>query len=249
MGSNTRIREQKAQGAGNRLPQTSWTLLAAVRGEGSDAAAAREEFVRRYYPPVHAYLAAIIRDAVGPVEPEELTQGFFSQAVATGRLLAGADRAKGSFRPYLKQALRNYVIDWQRKQARTPQPEVRPDADDGGGWERVITDVTPGPDTAFHAAWVRTLIEEALGKVQARCEAKGQQEHFALFVGRYLNESGEQPSWRDLGTEFNLDEKTARSRAETVARHFRLLLRETLAQDVGSGQNVDEEIAVLLAAL
>lgn len=76
MGSNTRIREQKAPGEANRLPQTSWTLLAAARGEGGEAVAAREEFVRRYYPPVHAYLAAILRDAVGPVEPEELTQGF-----------------------------------------------------------------------------------------------------------------------------------------------------------------------------
>src|SRR3990172_4496095 len=134
------------QGAGGRLPPTSWTLLAAAQGEGNVAAVAREESVRRYCPPVHAYLAAILRDAVGPVEPEELTQGFFSQAVATGRLLAGADRTKGSFRPYLKQALRNYVIDWQRKQGRTPQAEVRPDADDRGGWERVIPDGAPGPD-------------------------------------------------------------------------------------------------------
>lgn len=247
---NTRIREQKgqdAQGAGNRLPQTSWTLLVAARGEGSDAAAAREEFARRYYPPVHAYLAAIIRDSVGPMEPEELeelTQRFFVQAVATGRLLAGADRAKGSFRPYLKQALRNYVKDrqkeWQRK--------GRLSEADSDELDR-FADPSPGPDAAFHAAWVRSLVEEALGKVQAMCQAKGQQEHFALFVGHYLSESGEQPAWRDLGTTFHLDEKTARSRTETVARHFRFVLREMLAQDVGAAQNVDEEIAALLAAL
>jgi hypothetical protein len=93
------------------------------------------------------------------------------------------------------------------------------------------------------------LLEEALANVQALCEAKGQQEHFALFAGRYLSASGEQPSWRELGAYFNLDEKTARSRSETVARHFRLILRELLVQDVGAGKNVDEEIAALLTAL
>jgi DNA-directed RNA polymerase specialized sigma24 family protein len=115
-------------GAGGRLPPTSWTLLAAAQGEGSAAAIAREEFARRYYPPVYAYLAAIVRN---PDEAEELAQGFFAQTVATGRLLAGVDQAKGGFRVYLKQALRNYVIDWQRKQGHRPQAELRPDADSG----------------------------------------------------------------------------------------------------------------------
>jgi hypothetical protein len=65
------VKEPNMYGAGGRLPPTSWTLLAAAQGEGNVAAVAREEFVRRYYPPVHAYLAAILRDAdnrVGWVE-------------------------------------------------------------------------------------------------------------------------------------------------------------------------------------
>jgi hypothetical protein len=55
--------------------------------------------------------------------------------------------------------------------------------------------------------------------------------------------------WKELGEAYGLDEKAARNRAETVARHFRLVLRDMLTDEVGSEQSADEEIATLLAFL
>jgi RNA polymerase sigma factor (sigma-70 family) len=235
--------------AGVLLPKTSWTLLVTAQGEGETAVAAREEFARRYYRPVHAYVRAIVQD---PQKAEDLTQGFFTGAVATGRILIGADRAKGRFRPYLKQALRNFITDSQRRQQREErlfaEREHSVDSDRAVDDLDLAEDPSPGPDAAFHNAWVRALLNEAMDQVRATCEARGQQEHFKLFLGRYLTELDEPPSWRDLGTAFNLDEKTARSRADTVARHFRLVLRGILAEEVGV-ENIDEEIASLLVFL
>jgi DNA-directed RNA polymerase specialized sigma24 family protein len=228
---------------GVRFPDTSWTLLGAACGEGDGAARARTEFVERYFRPVYAYLGAIVRD---PEKAEDLTQGFFEVAILSGRLLARADPAKGGFRPYLKQALRNYVIDARRKGARSPVPGLRPDTE-SGGWDLIIADEAHAADAAFHDAWVRSLLEEALDRVCKICETKGQREHFELFAGRYLSDVADLPGWRALGARYALDEKTARSRADTVSRHFRAALREILRRDVGSDEDVDAEVAALLS--
>ena len=226
------------------FPQTSWMLLEAAHGNGDKAAAALAEFTRRYYRPAYSYIAAIIQD---PDEVEELTQQFFATTVVSGRLLSRVNRTKGSFRPYLKQALRNHVIDWRRKNERVRPLNMQPGAE-GYDLGRIV-DPSPTPDVAFHIAWVRTLLDAALTRVQKICEEKGQTEHLKLFVGRYLSELPAPPSWRELGTVFGLDKKVARSRAETVARRFRLVLREMLFAEVGSEQSADTEIAALLAFL
>lgn len=226
------------------FPQTSWALLSAARGEGNAATKALEEFSRRYYQPVYAYIAALTRNRDNA---QELTQGFFTTVILSGRLLARLERSKGSFRPFLKQALRNYVADaWRKQKRHTPEEDVRPDGW-SQGWDGLAQTDVPSPEAAFHTAWVRALLEEALAKVSDVCENKGQTEHLTLFLGRYVSEASEPPSWEELGKAYDLDGKAARNRAETVARHFRLVLREMLIDEVGSERSADAELATLLA--
>jgi DNA-directed RNA polymerase specialized sigma24 family protein len=234
--------------AAARLPSTSWTLLAAAGRSDEAAAAARAEVTARYYRPIYAYLMAIVRD---PDLARELTHGFFEQAILSGRLLARADRTRGPFRPYLKQALRNYLKDvrrWETRQKRhTSDPPGDPDPE--GNWEQGLADTRPEPDAAFHAAWVCALLDEAIDRVRSICAVRGQTEHFALFVGRNCSATGHPPSWKTLGATYGLDEKTARSQAETVVQHFGGVLRELLRRDVETEQDVDQELATLLALM
>lgn len=232
--------------SGALFPVTSWTLLAEARAEGEAAKAARDELVARYYRPVRAYLGAIVHD---PEQADELTQSFFERVVLSGRLAGAANRDKGSFRPFIKQALRNFVTDHRRRPQLGGGQVVRPD-DATRGWEAVTDGPHPASaETEYHNAWVRALLEAALERVRATCAARGQEEHFRLFLGRYLNESGEEPSWRDLGQLSGLDEKAARNRTETVARHFRLVLRQMLVEETGSVEAADAEVSALLALL
>lgn len=231
------------------FPATSWTLLGAARGDDEAARKAMEELTQRYYGPVYAFLRAVVRDADAA---EELAQGFFETKVIAGRLLQQAVPSKGRFRLYLKKALRNYVKDMRRqegrKKRRPAEPEVRPDADPKG-WERLVAEEVPAADAAFHAAWVRALLDVVVERVRTICAERGQAAHFELFEGRYLNDSMEDPGWRALGARFGLEEKIARGHAETVKGHVRLVLRQMLRNDVESEQDVDDEIAALLALL
>lgn len=231
------------------FPSTSWTLLGQARGATPQARGARDEFARRYYRPVLNYFAALTRDRG---QAEELAQGFFEKLAASGDVVAGADRARGRFRHYLKRSVANYwksELRFRSRQKRKAEEDVRPDAWSGDGWDRLELQGEDSPEAAFHNAWVRSLLDDALRRVRVICEQKNQAEHYELFVGMYLCADSEPPSWRELGAAYGLAEKAARSKTETVARHFRVVLREILRDEVGSDESVDEEIAALLALL
>jgi RNA polymerase sigma factor (sigma-70 family) len=194
---------------------------------------------------VRAFIAAITRS---PADAEDLTQRFFETVILSGRLLVRADPHKGRFRSYLKQAIRNFLIDQRRHDARTVQPDVRPDVLEGG-WDTIATEPSPGPDAEMLRAWARSLVAIAVTRLETLSEEKGQRQHFELFVHRYVQDPDHPPSWREVGKAFELDEKTARSRAETAARHFRALLRNLIASDVGSEEDIDNELQAVIAVL
>ena len=227
------------------FPLTSWDLLAAASGHGAQSATALNEFAERYYAAVRAFIAAITRN---PDDAEDLTQRFFETVILSGRLLMRADPHKGRFRSYLKQAIRNFLVDEHRRGGRSVNPEVRPD-DLQEGWDSIAIEPSAGPDAALLRAWARSLVAMAVTRLEALCEAKGQHQHFELFVHRYVQDPDHPPPWREVGKKFELDEKTARSRAETAARHFRALLRNLIASDVGSEEDIDSELQSVIAVL
>jgi DNA-directed RNA polymerase specialized sigma24 family protein len=182
------------------------------------------------------------------VDADDLAQRFFETVVLSGRLFVNADRRKGRFRPYLKQSIRNFLVDERRRQARSTNAEVRPDAITDG-WNTIAAEAAPGPDEELLRAWARSLVGIAVDRLQASCIENGQTQHFELFARRYLHDPDQPPSWREIGRAFGLDEKIARSRAETAARRFRALLRDLVTSDIGSGADVDEELHSVIAVL
>jgi RNA polymerase sigma factor (sigma-70 family) len=247
------VRDRPNTGRGRRIgynggllfPPTSWDLLADAARGNDQSAKALDEFADRYYGAVRAFIAAVTHQTA---EADDLTQRFFETVVLSGRLLAKADRRKGGFRPYLKQAIRNFLVDEHRRQGRSPNPDVRPDAL-AGGWDVVVTESVPGPDEELLRAWAQSLVAMAVSRLETICEENGQSQHFQLFMRRYVADPDQPPAWREVGEAFGLDEKIARSRADTALRRFRTLLRDLVASDLGSGEDVDNELQALIAVL
>jgi RNA polymerase sigma-70 factor (ECF subfamily) len=242
-----------------RFPNTSWILLEEACVPGDQGKAAREEIANRYREPVRAFVGAVLaRVGRSPVEADDLTNEFLGLSDDLRRVLAAADPARGRFRSLLKTALHHYVIAWLRKEGR--RPRTRPLFDDDGS---VVDEVSrlpnpaPGPEElvaraeirAFDESWVRSLAKRATERVEALCEAKGQQKYFEMFVGYYLHGSPVRPSWKELGAPFGLDERAACERARTVARRFRYELRKILIEEEGSEEKADEELAELMSLL
>jgi hypothetical protein len=152
------------------------------------------------------------------------------------------------------------VIDYHRRN-RTQGLQTHPDQASAGGWDVMDLPGFPAAEAAFHRAWVKVTLAEALTRVRALCLKRKQEVHLHLFEARYLSEADPAPSWEELGARYGMDQKTARDRADTVARHFRLVLRRMLRNEitapVGSGRGrpqvteaaIDEEIKALLSPL
>jgi len=244
-------------GASEPFPETSWTLLARAREQCDEGVRAREDFARRYYRPVRQFLLVLVQDAE---QAQELTQEFFARLSASGGLLEHADPGKGTFRNYLRQTLRHLAIDYHRRR-RKDALETHPDQSSDGGWDIMDLPSFPAAEAAFHREWVKVTLGEAMTRVQALCLKRKQEVHLHLFEARYLSEADRVPSWEELGEDYGIDQKAARERADTVVRHFRLVLRRMLRNEITAPNAgapwpplvtdaaIDEEIRALLSPL
>jgi DNA-directed RNA polymerase specialized sigma24 family protein len=222
----------------DHFPQTRTRDVVPPQGDDAAIAEWRDQFVRRYYAPVFAYMTALTR---GSEKAEDLTQGFFTDKVVSGRLLSCYQRGRGSFRPYLKQALRNYARSASSGLAERVQTESIDDAEPppvelGGLLEA---------ESAFHRAWVSSLVADALERVWRSSAAKNQTVHRELFSAWYLEPRDQRQSWRELGARYGLDEKAAQQRAKTVALQFRDEVFAILRERLGSEKAAQEELATL----
>ena len=242
---------------GEQFPETSWTLLAKAREQGDLGSRAREDFSHRYYRPVHRFLLLLVRDGE---QAQELAQEFFIRLSGPGGLLERAHPERGKFRDYLRESLRNLARDHYRRN-RAQALQIHPDQAHGEGWDIVDLPGLPVAEAAFHHEWVKVTLAEALTQVRALCHKRNQQVHLNLFEARYLSEAERPPSWEELGAGYSMDQKTARERADTVARHFRIVLRRMLRNEIIAPERagrrrpqltepaIDEEIKALLSPL
>lgn len=237
----------------DRFPETSWTLLANARKRTDEGARARDDFAHRYYRPVLEFLLVLVQDSE---QARELAQDFFVRLTAPGGILERANPERGALRDYLQKVLRNLVIDCHRRD-RKRDLETHPDQASAGAWELMEIAGYSTAEAAFHQAWVKVTLAEALSRVRGLCNKRKQDIHLDLFEARYLTEVHPPPTWEELGARHGLDQVAARDRADTVARHFRLVLRRMLRNEiaVADGRHqvidaaIDEEIRALLSPL
>ena len=160
-----------------------------------------------------------------------------------------------------QEALRNLVIDYHRRNCKEAL-HTHPDQASTGGWGIMeLPAGFPVAEAAFHHAWVKVTLAEALGRVRALCLERDLKVNLELFEARYLSDADRPPSWEELGARYNVDQKTARMRADTVVNHFRRVLRRMLRNEITlpgdhaqwhpkvTEAAIDEEIKALLSPL
>src|SRR5262245_55219448 len=97
---------------GQWFTTTHWSVvLAAKRGDSSEAVAALEKLCRTYWPPLYAYIRREGHDAT---EAQDLTQEFFARLLETDFLGRLHDR-RGKFRSFLLTFLKHFLAEQRRK--------------------------------------------------------------------------------------------------------------------------------------
>ncbi|ODT99492.1 MAG: RNA polymerase subunit sigma-70 [Planctomycetes bacterium SCN 63-9] len=118
---------------------TSWTTISSAHTPGPKSQAAMEDLIGRYHDAVTRFIHLKVRDRH---LADEVLQEFWTKLL-TGKL-AGADRAKGRFRDYLRTVLHRLIIDHFRTRKLQPLPpgdlldSTDPDEDFDRVWREAV---------------------------------------------------------------------------------------------------------------
>jgi len=232
-------------GTGASFLTTHWSLLeAAGSDQDTEGKALIGLLLERYWKPVYCYLR---RQGHGNEDAKDLTQDFFHDIVLGHNLIETADKSKGRFRTYLLVSLDRYLIKVRQKQQaqkRIPQEKLVPfNVMNYDQLPSVVNELSPSE--SFNYAWVSTLLEQVLEKVENQCHRDGFSTHWYLFSERILEPiltAQNPPSLDKLCCKYQVENTTkASNMIITVKRRFATVLQKHLRDLVVSDEQVIEE--------
>jgi hypothetical protein len=228
------------------FPKTGWSTVGQAAGEDDAGREALDRLLRRYVRPLQCHLVGSMR--IPADDAADLLQGFITDKIIAGRLLAAADRDRGRFRALLKTALENYVRSVERRgstRRRRPTTGVFVSLSD------CVEPLAPGVPVvdSFEIAWAREVLAEALRRTEAHYREGGRKEVWLAFERRVVGPAfrGERrPSCADLAACLKLDSAQAVSNAvvtcgRALRRHLQAVVREYAADET----TVDAEVSEL----
>jgi RNA polymerase sigma-70 factor (ECF subfamily) len=228
---------------------TRWTWVAAAGG--ADSERAREALAglcQAYWYPLYAYVR---RFGVGAAEAEDVVQGFFARLIET-RDLSKVTREGGSFRSFLRVAIRNHLAN-ERDRERA--------AKRGGGRVRLAIDapeaerrlaVEPAQEktaeAAFDRAWALELMAACLSGLRAEYEESGRGAVFAALCAHLQAGATPEPI-AAIAERLALSEVAVRVALHRLRERFRRRLEAEVASTLHDAGEVGSELAELLRAL
>jgi RNA polymerase sigma-70 factor (ECF subfamily) len=120
-----------------------------------------EALCRKYWKPVFAYIR-VSWPGTRLQDAEDLTQAFFARLLEK-RTIDRATPLRGSFRAYLKTALRHFLIDAHRAARPIPIPEIR------------------ASEAAYDREWFLGVVRTCLDRLRAELERQKKPLYFEAF--------------------------------------------------------------------
>ena len=225
----------------SRFQTTRWSLIEQARDDPTRSRAALEELCSAYRPPVLAYVR---HSGYGLADAEDLTQSFFLRFLESG-WYGRADPERGRFRSLLLTTLRNFLSD-QRAQAAAGKRGGQ-DVRDGD----IDVEQLPGdadPEAAFTRAWMQTVLEHAMTRLQIECADAGRIEQFEQ-LSTTLIERADTAELQAQADACGVRANTLAVQAYRMRQRLRQLVRLELLQTVGSREALEQELADLRSIL
>jgi RNA polymerase sigma-70 factor (ECF subfamily) len=228
---------------------THLTSVLASRGQSPEARQALSDLCATYYEPVLAFVRQSGHD---PDAARDLAHEFFA-GLLERHGLGGADPARGRFRTYLLGAVKHFLANQHAARIRAKRGA-------GAVHERigVATDTSPGleildcsslpPDAVFDREWALGLINRALAFLAREAEQSGAGPQFEKLKP-WLAGARAELSQAEIARELQMSDGAVRVAIHRLRRRFRELVKAEIAQTVGKGSDVDQELAYLISVL
>jgi DNA-directed RNA polymerase specialized sigma24 family protein len=240
-------------GKGRHFPETHWSQLLELGDPANPNYVENlDRLIHQYWIPVYHYVRSL--RPVGIPEAEDLTQQFFTMLLDRGSLTRLAP-GRGSFRGFLKTALKYFLIDQDRTAlAHAPRDGARffPFEEAEAAWKdaRTGTPVST-PDEAFDREWARGVLFDAVARLKKELSAEGKDVYYALF-SEFWNERGAQDgapnaSYGSLARKHSITENDVGNYLRAVRQRLQVIVREIVTTYLGPGESVEDEIKFILS--
>jgi len=231
------------------FPSTHWSIvLAATDGASQHARDALEKLCQTYWYPIYALVR---HRGHSPHDSEDLVQGFFTH-VLENDVLNQVSQDKGRFRSFLLACLCNYLNnEWQRTQTQRRGAglihlPLEPSNAESRYAEQTSAALTP--EQLFDRAWALGVLQQALEKLRTEFQTGGKGELFNAVEG-HLTGTKPCPGYNELAARYGMNEAALRMMVTRLRRRYGELVRLEISQTLKSAEDVEPELADLLAVL
>jgi RNA polymerase sigma factor (sigma-70 family) len=233
-------------GQGRCFPDTHWSQLLELGDPANPNYAPNlDRLIHQYWMPVYHYVRTL--RPVGVPEAEDLTQQFFTMLLSRDSFAKLAPE-RGSFRGFLKTALRCFLIDQDRTAvAHAPRDGARffPFEQAEAAWKDARKGVpVTGPEDAFDREWARGVLLEAVAKLKEALQAEGKELYYLLFAELW---SDPKSSYAGLARKHGISENDVGNYLRIVRQRLRNVLKDIVAAYLGPAGNVEDEVRFILS--
>lgn len=232
------------------FPETEWDVLTQARDVSPELRrAGYEGLARRYWKPIYHFLRASW--AKSNEDSKDLVQAFFLWLLE-GDALARYDRARASFRSYLKSLLRHFLQNSDeslRRLKRGGGLRILPLDREGSDLEAVLPDPSSAdPDKAFDRAWRDLILARALERVRERMRSRNCPEKFRIFEEYYLSRDPGRPTYAAVAQRLGIKESDVLHALAALREEVRAEIREELSRSASGPGDLEGEWNAFLGA-
>lgn len=225
---------------------TRWSVvLKAGQTDNRDAGEALNVLCQTYWFPLYAFARRKGHDAE---RAQDLVQGFFTKILEKNSL-AGANPGKGRFRSFLRQSFANFAVNEYHKEQtlkRSGAPNQKTFSFDQDPEQRFqgLLAHNESPDKIYLRSWALTLLADVLGELRKDYRAKGKLDIFEALKDGITGVGDLGERGQDLG----MTASALRVTLHRLRGHYRRKLREQIADTLGEGMSVEDELQELFSA-
>ncbi len=228
---------------------THWSVvLAAGLGDTPQPGDALEKLCCAYWRPLYLFVRSSGYDEE---TAKDLTQSFFERLLEKD-YVKEADATRGRFRTFLLAALKHFLAnEWDRTKAVkrggrcrfVPMETSLMEAELQRGTQRDLN-----PEQLFERRWAIALLDQAHQELEAEQVASGKAALYsALQV--YLTGDKERPPYLTTASQLGMSVEAVRKAVERLRQRYGQLLRQAVAQTIGTPEEIDAELRHLRVVL
>jgi RNA polymerase sigma factor (sigma-70 family) len=246
-------------GPGKSFPSTHWSWIRDADDLSSKSARERlDSLLRAYWKPAYSYIRVAWRKS--NEDAKDLTQAFFTRLLEN-RWIGRVHSQGGRFRSYLKQGLKNFLIDADRARAvREPLEDARSLGVHPGSPDRDIPLDEPAADRLFDREWLSCLLDRSIARLEAELREEGKESYFHVFRNYLLEPAAEAggdsistqdgdfvvPTYRSVALRSGLTESDVRNYLTACRTRLREIMKSEVEPTLQDSRDAEEELRSLL---